>query len=180
MADLKIGIRKATRYDITALEVMMSKGVEESQGFLPDYDPHLFWHEAVRLIQGETVWVAAQVDIANKREKLIGCLALDAHKWRWNPRVILLESVHFYVLPEARALTLADGKTFVAEALISAAKELADTVPVPLRIENLHQLGPDNRAEAKDRFFDRAGFIYAGGSHVYMPKVTASAAAEAA
>jgi hypothetical protein len=179
MAANKYGIRIATSYDLFALERLMAKGIEESQGLLPDYDQQHFFHTALKLIEMSLVFVACE--FSDKMFKIVGCLALDGRHYAWNPRVVVLESVHYYVLPEARAATLEDGKTLLWDALLQAGKTLAEvrsTVflndgskqfhPVPLRIDNFFRID-DARAAAKDELMKRAGFSYIGGNHLFIP-----------
>jgi hypothetical protein len=175
----KYGIRIANSYDLFALERLMAKGVEESKGLFPDYDQSHFFHTALRMLEREMVFVACQFE--EKQFRIVGCLALDGRTWAWNPRVIVLESVHYYVLPEARTATLEDGKTLLWDALLMAGKTLAEVAstvvladgskqfrPVPLRIDNFFRI-EDARAAAKDELMKRAGFSYVGGNHLYIP-----------
>lgn len=175
MADkTKIIIRAATPYDLFALELMLAKGIEESAGLLPDYDQMHFFHTAINMCAAGLVFVAAERDDVAKHEKLVGCLNLDGKTWAWNKTVTILESVHFYVLPEARGRTLEDGKTAVWEGLLQAGQALADAAGVPMVINVIHQVGAENRAGAKDELFKRAGLQYMGGNHLYLPKPKAA------
>lgn len=178
MADkTKIIVRRAERFDLIALELLLSKGIEESKGLLPPYDWGHVYHAAVNQLQAGLIFVASEA------EKIIGCLSLDAQKWTWNPAFTVLRSVHFYVLPEERAKTLPDGKTLVFQGLLQAGQWLADQASseeyaCPLIVEQLHSLGPDNRAAAKDELMTRAGFAYAGGNFVYLGQPPKAEAAE--
>src|SRR5262245_4115744 len=139
----KILIRYATKYDLIPLEVLLGKGIEESGGLLPNYDALHTYHAAINQIAAGLIFVAAAVDEAAKREKIVGCLVLDTNTWHWNPSVTILRSVHFYVVPEARGQRLADGKTPVWKGLLDAAQELADGNGLPLIVEVMHKLDDD-------------------------------------
>jgi hypothetical protein len=185
MAQLPIRIRMANPYDLFSLELLLDKGIEESKGVLPNYDQLQFMHDALDRIASGFVYVACELDEAKKQEKVIGCLALEIRGFGWNANAKLLESVHFYVLPEYRGRTLPDGKTFVYEGLVAQAQGLADVAatqaeaPIKLVIENMHQVGPEARNGAKDELFKRAGLDYLGGKHLYVGKVRAQAGAAA-
>lgn len=172
----KIDIRRGTVYDLFACELLLAKGLEESKGLLPDYDQLAFFHKSLNLLDSGCVFVAREL-VDDKRERIVGCLALNPEEFSWNSSAKVLRSVHYYVLPAYRPRTLEDGKTLVAEALRDAGCALADLSGMPLIIEQLHQVGPDNRAAAKDRMFERAGMSYVGGNYVYLPQ-RAEAAAE--
>jgi hypothetical protein len=193
---VEYGVRLASRYDLFALERLMEKALAESGGLLPPHDPDHFVHSSMALISKGLVFVAVEVSEDKKRERIVGCLALDARSWHWNPRALFLESVHFYVLPEARKVKIHDGKMLLAEALLACGKQLStvssyhqqkdgETVfmPVPLRIDMLFQLSAegitDNRAAAKDELMRGCGFIYVGGNHVFIPKEEQAQAAAA-
>lgn len=164
----KIGIRRGNVYDLFALELLLAKGIEESNGLLPDYDQLPTLHKGLNMLHAGAVFVACE--IREKTERIIGCLALNGEAFSWNSSSEVLRSVHFYVLPDARAHTLDDGKTLAFEGLRAAGCALADAAQMPLIIEQLHQVGPDNRAEAKDELFKRTGMSYVGGSYVYLPR----------
>lgn len=191
---VEYGVRLANRYDLFALEALMKKALEESGGLLPPYEPEHFMHTALGMISKQLVFVAVEVSEDKKRERVVGCLALDPKTWHWNPQALLLESVHFYVLPEARKVKIHDGKLLIAEALLACGKQLATVssyhrqgdgstafIPTPLRIDMLFQLGgegtTDNRAAAKDEVMRGCGFLYVGGNHVFIPREEAAKAA---
>lgn len=175
MADkVKIAIRPGKVYDLFALEWLLMKGIEESNGLLPNFDQLPTLHQGLDMLYTGTVFVACEIHEAGKRERIVGCLALNAEKFSWNASATVLRSMHFYVLPEARAHTLADGKSLVFEGLLAAGQALSDAAGVPLLVEQLHQVGPDNRAAAKDELFKRAGLAYVGGNHAYLPKPPAA------
>ncbi len=176
MAKTTIAVRPVQKWDLWALELLLAKGIEESDGLLPDYDPLHFAHTAINMIAAGLIYVAVEIDEAAKQEKIVGCLAMEAKSWSWNADVRLIESVHFYVLPEVRGRQLADGKTPVWEGLLKAGQALADGAGMPLRVEILHKL--DDRGTAKDELMKRAGFSYTGGNHLYLPKAAAQQAAE--
>lgn len=180
---LKYGIRLANPYDLFALENLLAKAIDESNGLYPDYDQDHFFHSSLILINKKFVFVAVSIDEAAKKERILGCLALEPKKWAHNPHAPILEGVYFYVLPEGRTATLEDGKTPLWRALIDAAKSLATMasyskdnegqvhfMPIPLRIELMFMLGTDNRAGAKDELMKTAGFSYTGGNHIYVPE----------
>ncbi len=185
---VEYGVRSANRYDIFALEALMKRALEESGGLLPPYDVDCFDDGAKALIRAGTVFVAVELSEDRKREKVVGCLALRPTTWHWNSNITLLESVHFYVLPEARKVRLHDGKTLIWEALLECGKQLANIASyrerpdgntafsaTALRIDMLFSLGgeegaADNRAIAKDEIMKRFGFQYVGGNHVFIPK----------
>lgn len=170
MADMII--RKGNVYDLFACEFLLAKGLAESDGLLPDYDKLPTLHKSLDMLHTGSVFVACEVDETGKRERVVGCLALNPEAFSWNSAVTVLRSVHFYVLPDARASTLADG-ALLFEGLLSVARDLADAAQMPLLIEQLHQVGPENRALAKDELFKRSGLTYVGGNHVYLPKPAA-------
>ncbi len=180
---MKYEIRGANQFDLPALELLLARGIEESKGLLPPYDWRHVWHTAVNQIASGMVFVATGTDEAAKRQKIVGCLVLDAQPWAWHPGFQVLRSQHFYVLPEERSNTLADGK-LIWEGLREAGQRLSDIVseaaieqgapPVPLLIEVLHQMGPDARVEVKDELMRRAGLQHVGGTWLYMPKVAAA------
>ena len=165
-----ISIRRGNVYDLFALEFLLSKGLEESNGLLPDYDQLPTLHKSLDMLHTGSVFVACEGDEAARSEKIVGCLALNPEAFSWNSAVVVLRSVHFYVLPAFRARTLADGVTLVFDGLRRVGSDLADAANMPMIIEQLHQVGPDNRAEAKDELFKRAGLSYVGGNFVYLPK----------
>lgn len=171
-------VRRATLWDLGPLELLLKKGIAESNGLLPDYDRAHVYHAAVNQIETGLIFIASGVDEANKREKIVGCLSLDLQGWTWAPDKKLLRSVHFYILPEARGQLMPDGKTLIWEAMVEAGQWLADEIGLMLFIEILHQLGPDNRAAAKDELLKRKGLAYAGGTWGYLPKAKQAQAAE--
>lgn len=178
MADKpKIVIRRGNVYDLFACEFLLAKGLEESNGLLPDYDQLPTLHKSLNMLHSGSVFLACDVDEAAKRERIVGCLALIPEAFSWNSSVEVLRSVHFYVLPASRPHTLPDGTTLVFEGLLEAGRILADAVNMPLIVEQLHEVGPDNRAAAKDELFKRAGLSYVGGNHVYLPKPAAESKA---
>ncbi len=165
----KVGVRRGNVYDLFAVELLLARGLEESNGLLPGYDQLPTLHSALNMLHSGCVFLACEI-IDDKRERVVGCLALNPEKWSWNSDAEVLRSVHYYVLPEARSWTLDDGKTLAAEALREVGCALADAAGLPMIIEQLHQVGPDNRAAAKDRMFERAGMSYVGGNYVYLPQ----------
>jgi len=164
----KLEIRPANVYDMHQLEILLYKGIEESKGLLPPYDVFQVYHHALKLIEIGSVYILQDIDEEKKQRTVVGCLMLDATSFKWNDAVKWLESVHFYVLPEWRAKKLPDGK-LPFEALVDAAKGLAEACAMPLKIESFHQAG-DNRVLAKDTLFEKAGFFYIGGNFAYLPK----------
>lgn len=179
---VKHGIRLANPYDLFALENLLAKAIDESGGLYPDYDQAHFFHSSLMLIDKKFVFVGCSVNEAEKKERILGCLALEPKKWSHNPHAPILESVYFYVLPEGRAVTLDDGKTPLWRGLIDAAKHMATLasyskdhegqvhfMPIPLRVELMFMLGTDNRAGAKDELLKGAGFHYTGGNHIFVP-----------
>ena len=175
---VKYEIRPANQFDMPALELLLARGIEESKGLLPPYDWRTAWHHGINQIAAGLIFVVASIDEAAKRQKIVGCLVLDAQPWTWNPAVTVLRSQHFYVLPEERSNKLADGK-LIWEGLREAGQRLSDLAsqdaqrPIPLLIEILHQMGPDARVEAKDELMRRAGLQSVGGTWLYMPKMAA-------
>jgi hypothetical protein len=175
-------IRRANQFDLPALELLLARGIEESKGLLPPYDWRHVWHAAVNQIASGLVFVATAIDEAAKRQKICGCLVLDAQPWAWNPDVNVLRSQHFYVLPEERSNKLPDGR-LLWEGLREAGQRLSDLAseaaiadgrpPIPLLIEVLHQMGPEARVEAKDELMKRAGLQHVGGTWLYMPRPVA-------
>lgn len=173
---MKYEIRAANQFDLPALELLLAKGIEEAKGLLPPYNWREVWHKAVNQVASGLIFVAVGIDDAAKREKIVGCLVLDAQEWSWNSAVGVLRSQHFYVLPEERSAKLESGK-LIWEGLREAAQHLADAAPMPLIIEILHQMGPEARVAAKDELMSRAGLTYVGGSWVYLPKAAEAKAA---
>ena len=178
-----IQIRQANKYDLWALERLLALGIQESEGLLPGYDELDFVHTGINMIVAGLVFVAVDIDEKANTEKIVGCLNLEANSWAWNKEQTILESVHFYVIPEARGKALADGKTRVWEGLLAAGKHLADAASnakgyaVPLMIRVIHKMD-DQQVSAKDELFKRAGLSYVGGTHLYVPQpVTADKAA---
>lgn len=184
---VEYGIRAAERFDLTALEELMKRALLESGGLLPHYEPFHFWHSSLRLIEKNLVFVAVEVSEDKKRERIVGCLAMEPRNWHWNPHTLLFESVHFYVLPEARKVKLHDGKMLISEGLLAAGKMLSTVASyhkqpdgstvfaaAPLRIDMLFQMTgegmADNRAAAKDEVMRSCGFAYVGGNHVFIPQ----------
>lgn len=167
-------IRQATLYDLIPLEMLLSYGIEESKGLLPDYDPLHFTHTAANMIASGLVFVAVEQE--DKREKVVGCLALEARQWHWQPLAVLVESVHFYVLPEARGKYLSDGKTPIWQGLLGAGRALCDKTGALMRIEILHRLDA-SEAISKDELLKRGGLTYVGGNFIYVPAAPKEAAA---
>ena len=181
--ELKHGIRPANFYDLFALESMLAKAIDESGGLYPDYDQVAFFHSSIELIKQGFVFCACSINEAAKQERLLGCLALEPKKWVHNPSIPIIESVYFYVVPEARKITLDDGKTLLWRGLIETAKSVATMSSyfkdakgethfnaIPLRLELMFALGDDNRAGAKDELMKGAGFGYTGGNWIFTPE----------
>lgn len=182
MSNLPIRVRMARLYDLYSLEVLLDKAIGESGGIMPAYDAAHCYHQAINRIESGLVYVACEIDEAKKIEKVVGCLMMDIRSVDWNPQAKLLETIHLYILPEYRARTLADGKQLVFDGLIGFGRGIADVAasqseaPALFIVDQLFQVGPEAKADLKDKLFERAGFAYLGGKHLYIAKPAAAAA----
>jgi hypothetical protein len=159
----------ATLYDMHPLEVLLNKAIEESGGLLPPYDQFHCYHQFLHRLENGLVYVACEI-VGDKQERIVGALMMDLHKFDWNPQAKLLVTVHLYIVPEYRGKTMPDGKTYLFEALLGFGQQLADVAQIPFMVESFFQLGPEARAVARDKAFEKAGFQYLGGKHNYQPK----------
>lgn len=160
----EIVIRKAEFHDITALEGLLHRGIEEANGLLAPYDPETAYRTGLEQIAQGLVFVAAE-NLDSKRQKLVGGLCLAVGKWHWNRNAQFLESIHYYILPEYRARSV--GSAPVGVALLTAARAGAQAANLPLVIN----IGSGEvRLEAKERLMDRAGFHRVGGTYLFKPK----------
>lgn len=81
----------------------------------------------------------------NQEEKVIkGFIAITPFNVWWSEYDVI-ETVLFYIQPEYRS-----GKTFVK--LVKAAKEYADFLQVPLRIEHFNKVDLENKTKATQRW----------------------------
>ena len=185
-----IAVRRANLGDLRALEILLMKGHEESE-MLPPPDIAHAYHTAINMIQAGMVFVATEIDADKKRELVVGTLMLDGKTYAWNPEVTIIESVHFYVLPEYRARSINSGTPArlngmpVWRALLEAGKDLSTAASevhgktIPFRCESFFSAKADNRAEAKDELFKQAGFAYTGGNFIFFPPPTSDEQAAA-
>jgi hypothetical protein len=159
-----IEIRAARLHDLFSLEGLLHRAIAEANGLLPDYDHMHLAQMTIELMKNGLVVVATE-PLEGNRERLVGVFMLSVRSWSWNPAFQYLDSVHFYVHPEYRARSIADGRS-VADGLRDAGQSIADNAQVPLIVEGYFT--PD-RLEAKAEFFSRAGFLHVGGRYLYMP-----------
>lgn len=173
-------VRRAERWDIPALETLMHRGIQESNGLLPPYDPSHTWHAALQQVDMGLIAICCMKESAEaKGEKAVGGIALDVQKWQWNPAFPIARTVHYYVLKEHRAAKVGD--KLVAVALLDAAKSIVMNLslynsaqaeewrPMPLIVEVLHQVGPDAQVDAKASWMDKNGFTPCGSHHLWVP-----------
>jgi hypothetical protein len=169
----------ANIYDQHPLEVLLSKGIEESNGLLPKYDQFHCYHQFLTRVERGLIYVACEV-MDDKRERIVGGMMLDVHGFDWNPAAKLLVTVHLYIVPEFRGKTMPDGKTFLAEALLGFGQMLADAGQIPFMVETFFDLCSEKRATARDKLMEKAGFQYLGGKFYYAPKEQAAEQSAAA
>lgn len=175
----KMELRPASTLDLNKLELLLAKGIEESKGLLPPYNPFVVYKNANELIHNKDgcVIILREVDDDAKTARVVGCLMLKVEGWEWNPQALILKSVHFYVLPESRTVKMPDGM-LPAIAMLEYAKSVSCSTGMPLLIQTMHQAG-DERAVGKDHMFERAGLLYSGGNFFYMPPPPAEQEGEA-
>lgn len=162
----KIEIRRAVFRDLFALERLLASSASEAgRGFNTLYQVPNVYHTTLNLIAAGLVFVAAE-ELENEQYRVVGTIMVDAKKWHWHNGVTYLESVHFYVAKQYRSSTTESGE-LVADALISAVKDLADRNSLPLLIQHIFN---ENRAEAKERFMEKNGLEYMGSNFMYIPQ----------
>lgn len=161
MSELKI--RRGQMGDLWRLQHMLYMAEEESNGIMPPTDMLHAAHAALNML------AAGFVFVVEEGETVVGAIMLDVMSWAWNPQVKYLETQHFYVMPDHRAKKVGD--VLAAQALLDAAKAMADAAGIPLIATRFFS---DERNASKDAFFERSGMINLGGRHIYQPAVDAA------
>lgn len=158
-----IKVVRAIHYDLFHLEALMRQAQAESNGYYPGPKFPEAYHSALNIITAGLAFVALDTS-EDESGKIVGCLMMDTKKWHWNPDVVYLESVHYYVMQHARGLKTEDGR-IAAVALLDAGKAVADTAGVSLIVQVLNPVSAEN----KTTFVERQGFTNMGGNMVYHP-----------
>lgn len=155
---MSISIRTARSHDLFALEALLVSGYEEAPEFYPPYDPAYFHASMLGLINQGLVMVAVETDTQGV-ERIVGTMVFEIACWPWAPAHKFLETLYWYVLPEARP-------SGAARAMLEAVASIADAhgVQVSLRITS------DSDAELKGKFAQMHGFEPLGGHYMRQPR----------
>lgn len=158
-----IKVSRAIHYDLFHLEALIRQAQAESNGYYPGPKFPEAYHSALNIITMGLAFVAIDEE-AEEGGKIVGCLMMDTKKWHWNPDVVYLESVHYYVMPHARNKKTEDGR-IAAVALLDAGKAIADAAGTSLIVQVLNPVSADR----KTAFIEHNGFENMGGNMVYHP-----------
>lgn len=158
----RIGTGAATVLDCVALYEVLIRYFEDMAHFYPPpvRDPTMAWGMGIILKGG--VVIAKDLDSG----EIVGTVGLEVGNFPWNPSIAYLNGVWFYVAPERR-------KGGVANMLMKAAKDIATSNKMSLRLDSISGIEP----ELQDRYRKIHGFQYVGGNHVWFPEPSEPAGA---
>lgn len=159
---VSIGIGAATVLDSVALYHVLIRYFEDMAHFYPPpvRDPTMAWGLGIILKGG--VVVAKDNDTG----EIVGSVGLEVGHFPWAPSIGYLNGLWFYVAPERR-------KGGVASLLMKAAKDIATSNKMSLRLDSISGIEP----ELQDRYRKIHGFQYVGGNHVWFPEPSEPAGA---
>lgn len=148
----EIIVRAATVLDATPLYRIINRYLEENPMGYPPPVPNsaMAWGLALVMKGG--------VVVAEQDRRLIASVAVEVGNFAWNPGAKYLNGVWIYVAPEHRS-------GGVGNRLIKAAKDIAKSNNLPLRLDNIFGIEP----EVQDRWREMHGFRYLGGNHGWWP-----------
>lgn len=149
-----ITIRPAIYQDLFGLEQLLMEVFKETDFYPPPVLPAAY-HAALQQIQRGMILVAAEE--TEETSALVGLMWLHTEEWSHHPGKGYLTNTHYYVVPGSRNRRV-DGR-LVSEALLEAAKDLADSKNIPLLV----RVTFGERVDAKARFMERSGMRCTGG-----------------
>lgn len=166
---MTLHIRQAVYTDLFAIDALLRKGREESGEKFPNPEYPAALHVILNRITDRMIWIAYEED-EQGRAKLVGIMAMRLNAHEGAPSQNFLEVTHFYLLPEARSKSDANGKP-AASTLIECAKQSSVAASAALQKWVPLMLGVNfgDRVELKEALIERHGFERTGSNYIRIP-----------